>query len=216
MKISAKLPGFTRVADDIGFEQGKRAFLFSVGSDAKNVLEAVASSALEDALPKCDEEPTRFAHVDETGVLPHGTSTRRQVLMTALNQLETRNGSPKDEMVDVLTWSEVVIDKALCNSCRMCATFCPTGANFKLEDENGVLGIGHRVRLCANCRLCSDICPTGALSLSEEVFAVDVAGDVIERFEMGKTLERSSTNRDAILEKTRAQLKNDGARVTLA
>ena len=37
---------------------------------------------------------------------------------------------------------------------------------------------------CVKCRCCADICPQQALTLSDEVFAVDLLSGAVERYEM--------------------------------
>ena len=37
---------------------------------------------------------------------------------------------------------------------------------------------------CVKCRCCTDICPQQALTLSDEVFAVDLLSGAVERYEM--------------------------------
>jgi Fe-S-cluster-containing hydrogenase component 2 len=66
----------------------------------------------------------------------------------------------------------------------MCATFCPTGALVKFEDAGGAFGIEHAPGDCVKCRCCVDICPAQAISISDEVFAVDLLSGATERYIM--------------------------------
>lgn len=66
----------------------------------------------------------------------------------------------------------------------MCATFCPTGAISKFTDKDGTFGVEHFPGDCVKCRCCADICPQQALTLSDEVFAVDLLSGAVERYEM--------------------------------
>ena len=213
VRLSIKLPSSVRLVDDPGYDQSRRAFLLSTRDDAREVAEAAAFVAMEDALCLKAEEPPRFVHVDEQGSLPCSISARRQVLLDALRALERRFGQPQDIMIDTRMWSQVLIDSDKCLSCRMCATFCPTGANSKFSDD-GVIGIRHQVSKCVNCRLCQDICPAAALSFSEEVFARDISEEVVESFPMkGRGLE---SGRDSMLESMRGSFVRSGTLVNFA
>ena len=63
-------------------------------------------------------------HVMKDGTLPHFIPDRRERLLDALAQL----GEPAGGKLATRLWGAVVIDGTKCVSCRMCATFCPTGA----------------------------------------------------------------------------------------
>ncbi len=193
-----KLPGSTRAAD-VGYDISKRAFFQAAGEEAKTVARTAAESALEDTLDMKEEEPSRFVHVDEKGTLPHATSARRELLMRCLDTLASRvEDTPQDVMLTTRLMNQVIIDTDICNSCRMCATFCPTGANFKFKTSVGDIGVKHRVRQCVNCGLCADICPTHALTYSAEIFARDVSDGVVDRFLM-KPQDKRLGNQDAVL-----------------
>lgn len=77
-----------------------------------------------------------------------------------------------------------MVDREQCVSCRMCATFCPTGAIVKFDETDGSLGVLHRPADCVKCRCCEDVCPTDALALSDEVFARDLIDGSVERIDM--------------------------------
>ncbi len=71
------------------------------------------------------------------GTLPHFIPDRRERLLDALAQL----GSLRGGKLETRLWGAVVIDGTKCVSCRMCATFCPTGAIAKFDDADGTLGV---------------------------------------------------------------------------
>jgi ferredoxin len=73
----------------------------------------------------------------------------------------------------------VSIDTEECDSCRMCAVFCPTGALLKL-DEGGRKDLIHRPSACVQCRLCESLCPKSAISVGSSV--------PIEQFLGGKAI----------------------------
>jgi ferredoxin len=101
------------------------------------------------------------------GTLPHFIPNRRERMLDHLEMI----GEPQAEWLDSRLWGYLSIDDGLCNSCFMCATFCPTGAIVKFSDfdEDGERGIEHYPADCVQCRLCEDICPTDALSISSRV-----------------------------------------------
>lgn len=116
----------------------------------------------------------------EDGTLPHFIPDRRELLLNSLSSL----GEPQDVMIETRLWGHVIIDPEKCSSCQMCATFCPTGAISKFTDEDGTFGVEHFPGDCVKCRCCTDICPQQALTLSDEVFAVDLLSGAVERYEM--------------------------------
>jgi Fe-S-cluster-containing hydrogenase component 2 len=180
MKITAKFPPCVRKGKDEGYDPDRRRFFLSAKDEAKNVAAMSADYAVKDALGIEEVPEPRYVHVMEDGTLPHFIPDRRRRLLGGLAKL----GRPQDVMVETRLWGHVVIDADACNSCRMCATFCPTGALKKFDDDDGTIGIEHESSACVKCRCCADICPTGALTLSEEVFAVDLADRAYERIEM--------------------------------
>ena len=197
-----KLPASTRLTEDPGYDQSRSAFFMTAGEEAREFARTAVATTLEDVFDMREEQPSRFVHVDERGTLPHSISVRRTLLLRCLDALAQRNGGPADVMINTGLASQVIIDTDVCNSCRMCATFCPTGANFKFATRTGGVGVKHRVRQCTDCRLCGDICPTHALTFSDEIFARDVAEGTVERFLMRATDARYGSQ-DAVLETVR-------------
>ena len=104
-------------------------------------------------------------HVMKDGTLPHFVPDRRERLLDALAAL----GEAADSSVACRLWGTVVIDGAKCVSCRMCATFCPTGAIAKFDEADGSLGVAHTPADCVKCGSCRDICPTQAITILDEV-----------------------------------------------
>lgn len=178
--LVAKLPSGVRLAQDKGYDASRRGFFSSVRDGAKSVASATADYAVKDVLGAEDAPEPKYMKVMADGTLPHYVPGRRERLLQGLSAL----GVPRNEMVATRLWGHVVIDPAKCDSCQMCATFCPTGAISKFMDEDGVFGVQHAPGKCVKCRCCTDICAKDALSLSEEVFAVDLLAGVVERYEM--------------------------------
>ena len=107
----------------------------------------------------------RSMHVMKDGTLPHFVPDRRERLLDALAAL----GEPQRDQVDCRLWGTIVIDATRCTSCRMCSTFCPTGAIRRFDDEDGAMGVEHLPGDCVKCGSCRDICPADAISLLDGV-----------------------------------------------
>lgn len=103
-------------------------------------------------------------HVMADGTLPHFIPDRRERLVDALSSFD----GPRCDSVSTRLWGCVVIDPARCSSCRMCATFCPTAAIGKFDDEDA-MGVLHTPADCVKCGSCRDICPEGAITIRDEV-----------------------------------------------
>ncbi len=180
--IVGKFPSVARLARDKGYDPNRRGFFTAVKDEAKTAAVVTADFAAQAALGAQDaaKSAPKYTHVMSDGTLPHFIPNRRERLLDALAAL----GEPQDVMIDTRLWGHVIIDPEKCTSCQMCATFCPTGAISKFQDEDGTFGVQHSPGDCVKCRCCTDICPQGALTLSEEVFAVDLLSGVVERYEM--------------------------------
>lgn len=182
VEIVGKFPSIARLEQDReqGFDADRRDFFTSIKGEAKDVAVVTMDYAAKEVLGGEEREESRYVKVMDDGTLPHHIPTRRALLLDSLAAL----GDPRDELMDIRLWGHVIIDRSLCSSCQMCATFCPTGAISKFEDEDGIFGVRHRPADCVKCHCCVDICPEGALSLSDEVFAVDLLSGAMERYEM--------------------------------
>lgn len=125
------------------------------------------------------------------GTLAHFVPDRRERILDALAEF----GEPQKSSLTCRLWGTVVIDGSRCISCRMCATFCPTGAIVKF-DEAGIglgtdvvvgagldadagasasvsaiasMGVDHFPADCVKCGSCRDICPGNAIVLLDDV-----------------------------------------------
>lgn len=178
--IVDKFPSRVRLKESKSYDHGRREFFSSMRDEAKVAAAKTTDFAVKEALGAKDEPQSKYMKVMADGTLPHFVPNRRERLLDNLAAM----GEPQDIMIETRLWGHVVIEPELCTSCQMCATFCPTGAIAKFQDEDGTFGIEHSPSDCVKCRCCTDICKEGALWLSDEVFAVDLLSGAIERYEM--------------------------------
>lgn len=194
---TTKLPGRTRLAA-ADYDAGKRESLLAGGHKVAaagalatevglaSALNGVVDDAMAEELgfkspsvPKAPSPRVLF-HVMEDGTLPHFVPDRRERLLDALATL----GEPDDIMITTRLWGHVIIDTDRCQSCQMCATFCPSGALRKFTDEDGTFGVEHYPGDCVKCRCCEAICPEGAVEISDAVFAREMLAGMTDRYEM--------------------------------
>ncbi|MEG0322493.1 MAG: 4Fe-4S binding protein [Raoultibacter sp.] len=194
VEIVEKFPKIARLTQDQDYDHSRRDFFSGIKGDAKTAAVKTTDFAVKEALGVTEEAEPKYLKVMEDGTLPHFIPDRRERLLDNLAAL----GEPQDVMIDTRLWGHVVIEPELCTSCQMCATFCPTGAIAKFKEEDGTFGIEHFPGDCVKCRCCTDICPESALSLSDEVFAVDLLSGLVERYEM-KPMKNPPNNPHAIL-----------------
>lgn len=161
----------------------------------------VGSSAGEDA-PK---HPAHSLHVMKDGTLPHFIPDRRERLLDALAQL----GEPAGGKLATRLWGAVVIDGTKCVSCRMCATFCPTGAIAKFDDADGTLGVTHTPGDCVKCGSCRDVCPADAITLLDAVPASWLTGGNRHRYVMTPRPVILTDNPHQILDTFRLDFNGD-------
>lgn len=181
-KIVDRFPRDVRAPEGRAYDEVRRNFFFKVKDESKRIASTVVDETIKEELGEKEPEEPRFIKVMDDGTLPHFIPDRRERLLDNLAAL----GEPSDELIDVRLWGHVVIDPDICNSCRMCATFCPTGALRKFDEEDGTFGVDHYPGDCVKCRCCEDICPTKALKVYDEVLTVDILDGGVERNEMRK------------------------------
>lgn len=203
-EIVEKLPAVTRLKEAKEYDSNRRDFFSGIRGGTKEVAAKTADYALKEALDAHEEPAPKYVKVMADGTLPHFIPDRRERLLDSLAAM----GEPQDIMIDTRLWGHVVIDPELCNSCQMCATFCPTGAIVKFKEEDGTFGIEHSPSDCVKCRCCTDICKEGALSLSDEVFAVDLLNGLVERYTM-KPMKNPPNTPQSIVNAMRGYIKSD-------
>ena len=182
-RVSETFPGAVRV-ERAEYDESRRRFFESIAADAKDMGFVTAAHVVDHALDEGTPEADLFTQLKvlDDGTLPHFVPDRRERLLNTLMRL----GEPADEMVETRLWGHVIIDGDACTGCRMCATFCPTGALYKYTDEANPddTGIEHSPADCVKCRCCEDICPAHAITISDAVFAVDLMEGAVERYPM--------------------------------
>lgn len=139
------------------------------------------------------------------GTLPHFIPDRRERLLDALAQL----GEPEGDKLETRLWGAVVIDGTKCVSCRMCATFCPTGAIAKFDDADGTLGVTHAPGDCVKCGSCRDVCPADAITLLDAVPASWLTGGNRHRYVMTPRPVSLTDNPHQILDTFRLDFNGD-------
>ena len=107
-----------------------------VFSSAKNAVTTQAADLAAEALgiAQVPEEPplkNRVGKINSEGTLPQFVPSRRTRLYNYLGHI----GAPQAETVSSATIGTISIDAEKCRQCRMCATFCPTGALRRLNGE---------------------------------------------------------------------------------
>ena len=191
-------------ADEAAAETARAAY-FAQERSCAPLREAegvrVGSSAGEDA-PK---HLAHSLHVMKDGTLPHFIPDRRERLLDALAQL----GEPAGGKLATRLWGAVVIDGTKCVSCRMCATFCPTGAIAKFDDADGTLGVTHTPGDCVKCGSCRDVCPVDAITLLDAVPASWLTGGNRHRYTMMPRPVSLTDNPHQILDTFRLDFNGD-------
>ena len=147
---------------------------------APNGLAALSDAGAGSAATPADGLAHGLARVMSDGTLPHFLPDRRERLLDSLAAL----GEPQGPSIRTRLAGCVVIDGTKCSSCRMCATFCPTGAISKFDDDDGTFGVNHYPGDCVKCGSCRDICLAGAISLLDAVRPAQMLGGAAHRYVM--------------------------------
>lgn len=141
--------------------------------------------------------------VDADGSLPRFLPARRMRLVHLLERI----GEPMVEEVEIRTSGLVLIDTQRCDSCRMCAAFCPTGALSKTE-TGGRPGVIYRASICVRCRLCEQICPRAAIMVGARVPIEQFLGRKAICYRM-KEPQWEPNRPDSMFEKMRSIIGSD-------
>lgn len=144
-------------------------------------------------------------HVMRDGTLPHFVPDRRERLLDALAAL----GEPAASSIECRLAGAVVIDATRCDSCRMCATFCPTGAIRKFDDADGAIGVEHAPSDCVKCRSCQDVCRNDAITVIDTVPTRWLLGGETHRYTMTPRAVALTDNPHQILDTFRQTFNGD-------
>lgn len=118
------------------------------------------------------------------GTLPHFIPDRRERLLDVLIELGKPRTIGSETLARTHLWGRVVIDVDACTSCRMCATFCPSGAIVKFDNPDGTMGIDHYASDCVKCLCCQNICRAKAITVEDDVPANRLVASIPERYVM--------------------------------
>lgn len=108
--------------------------------------------------------------------LPIQLPDRAQLLQSAVRRL-VEGRTPGQAQVGGV-WGALQIGET-CNGCGLCATFCPTGALKKVE-QDGRAGVTFQASACLRCGLCEDMCPKRALVIQDSVDLWAISAGTIE------------------------------------
>lgn len=157
----------------------RRGFFSQARGTAKDAAEKTVSTVLKSN--EVEKVPTvrERLGMGDSGTLPQFGADRRIHILDAMDRL----GEPQVEKIETRLWGNPRIDVAMCNSCNMCAIFCPTGALKKLDEEaladlnenleEGAEPVGAALEFsaadCVQCRTCQDICLKKCLTIESVV-----------------------------------------------
>lgn len=184
---------FDPISESAGM--GRREFFEKMREEAKTAVG-------EAAVPREEEEPT-YPKVGPNGALPQFLPERRTRLYNYLLHI----GEPVVESIESRVIGSVTIDSEACDSCRMCGTFCPTGALSRIDSEER-FGLMHRPCLCVQCGTCSAICRNGAIRVEPKVPSGQFVGKKAVVFEMEKP-DWEPSKPDSMFKKVHAAIGSD-------
>jgi ferredoxin len=192
VEVVERLPEQAKLKGDLGYDQGRREFFVGLKGGAQAAVGKIAERTEKKITGKEEEEKPKYIKVLDDGTLPQFVPTRRERLLKHLASF----GMPQDNNIDTRLWGPVVIDTEICDSCQMCATFCPTGALKKLPDQAGdAFGVEHTPCICVKCRCCEDICRPKALVVADDVETKDIVSMRTTRYTMKQPAIKPGSSR---------------------
>ena len=159
----------------------RRDFFQSAKEATSKAAQSASSQKVQEVLGVAEPSLVAFQKVNKNGTLSHFVPTRRVRIYNYLKHI----GDPVANTINTRIIGSLSIDAKRCNSCRMCAVFCPTGALLK-HDKSDEFGIVHRPSACMQCRLCERICPEEAISINSTVSIEQFMGKKALYFAMKK------------------------------
>ncbi len=171
IRIKKGFPRTVQHSESESFGDDRRRFFGSVKNSAKTAAKVMAAGLVEESAAEnasCNESADssliEAVRIDENGKLPLISSGRHGRLCSSVKAWRPAAGIS----VGSFCWGNIQIDVDRCSSCRMCATFCPTGALLKYDTANEI-GVKFSQALCVGCKCCQDICVRNAISVSHDV-----------------------------------------------
>ena len=127
----------------------------------------------------------------DKGILKHIEAARNERVLNELYRFDPKWADrilpeKDDAVLPTRLFGEVTVDKAACDLCGICMTFCPTGALSGVANEpvNSFVMLNRdiaskgelsfRANDCMACNLCLDVCPHDALELQRGICARDL------------------------------------------
>lgn len=152
------------------FGSTRRGFLSDAVGAARDTAMTAAKTTIEQELGMKAQEISigERLRVTKGGSLPTIDSPRHDRLLNAFDTL----GDQVGERLESRKFATVSIEIEKCNSCGMCAVFCPTGALRRDKAEkmsDPISFIEFSASECVNCGLCKDACWKGALTIEDGV-----------------------------------------------
>ena len=168
---STEFPEDFLVSDAKGlFGTSRRGFFSEAVTAAKDTASTSAKTTIATELgitPDAQSIGERL-RITPDGTLPRIEMPRHEAAINALDAI----GSPQVPEIDSRLFGSISIDAIRCNSCGMCATFCPTGALRRDSADSPASPLKYlefSACDCVQCGLCVDVCWKEAITLSSRV-----------------------------------------------
>lgn len=152
----------------------RRGFFTEAAGSARETVVSAARTTIEQELGYGDKRTiAERLRASDAGDIVQFSMPRHEVAINALDAM----GAPSDGSISSRLFGTVSIDAERCNSCGMCAVFCPTGALRRDPAEKPLAPLKYlefSASECVQCGLCLDVCWKDALTLSGDVPAEEL------------------------------------------
>lgn len=152
----------------------RRGFFSEAAGSAKETVVSAARTTIEQELGYGDKRSiAERLRASDAGDIVQFPMPRHEVAINALDAM----GAPSSGTIGTRLFGTVDIDVERCNSCGMCAVFCPTGALRRDPAEKPLAPLKYlefSASECVQCGLCVDVCWKDALTLSGDVPAEEL------------------------------------------
>ena len=161
--------------------ESRRGFFTSGASWTANAAGKTADMVIRKNLGMGKKQQTLREQLGagDSGTLPQFEERRRTQVLDALDRL----GQPVQLDIKTRLFGNVSIDISKCNTCGMCAVFCPTGALKKSDikpspNADGTPDGGSFLEFscaeCVQCGLCVDACMKKCITVSPVVSTAEL------------------------------------------